>query len=332
LLRKLFSLLPVRTRWKTLGLLLLFTASSALEGVGIVLLFYLLKSGATIFLCLVLAAGFVLKTLVQVAATVLRLHVETVVRTDLGTRLLARYLGMTTAEHSRLGTALLIRNVHGNVATCSASVLQVSDLASDTLLTLTLGGTLVYLQPALSALALAVFLLLGSAYILLGRRVFSGWGSAANDASGAMYRELTASLSSVEAVQSLAVEGYFVRRYETALNAYGLLNLKNAALHQSIRPVFEMVFLLAILAFIAANAGEMQDLVPSLAAFAAAAMRILPSIVRGVGVAQHLRFGADAIDTVYDGLMAGPPGPRSDASPCFSPSTIVEDNKIIAEK
>lgn len=325
------ALIGPATRMRFAGLLVLSIISSILESFGIVLVFALFKivvdpatiteharlgtlrewTGATdpgrfvALLGVALILLFFVKAAVQVLTLISRQRVEMAVRERVGAALLAVYLRSPYALHLQRSSASLTNNVHSGASICSTSASAIADLANDAFLLVGVCATLLWLQPLVTLATVLVFGLLGSSYLLIGQRHFQGWGHAANQQNVVMYRALSEALVGVKQIKTLGAEGYFVQSYAAALQQFGALNLRNSVGHQSLKPVLEFVVMSCLLGpmIVLLLRGEpAAGLVPILGMLAAAALRVLPSLVRSAGIAQNLRFNTTVIATVYNDL------------------------------
>jgi ABC-type multidrug transport system fused ATPase/permease subunit len=331
LLGMLAALIEPANRMRFGGLLLLSIVSSILESFGIVLVFSLFKivvdpatitenarldaiknwSGATdqasfvALLCGALILLFLVKAVVQVVTLLYRQRVELAVRQHIGASLLAVYLRSPYALHLRRSSASLINNVVAGASICSTSAIAIADLVSDALLLVGVSGTLLWLQPLVTLATVLMFGLVGTAYLLIGHRHFQAWGRTAQQQNVAVYRALSESLVGVKQIKTLGAEGYFVRSYAAATLRAGALQLKNAVGQQSLKPIFEFIVMSCLLGpmiVLLLRGVPAAGLVPILGMFAAAAVRILPSLVRSTGIAQSLRFNTTVITTIWSDL------------------------------
>ncbi|MDB5405533.1 MAG: putative transporter ATP-binding protein/permease [Rhodospirillales bacterium] len=333
--RKLYALLDKRARRRFLGLVLLSVVSSTLESFGIVLVFALFKvvidpsiiqqnaklatllawSGTentatfVALLCAALILIFLAKATIYVLMLYVRQRVEMAVRDRIGTSLLAVYLRSPYEMHLHRNSATLAHNIHAGAAIGSASAIAVADLLSDALLLAGVCATLLWLQPLVTLIALVVFGALGGTYLTMGRSRFVGWGAAANQQAQDMYRVMNEALLGVKQIKTLGVEGYFVRAYAAALRRFGILNLMNSVAQQSLKPIFEFVVMTCLLVpmiVLLLRGVSAASIVPVLGMFAAAALRVLPSLVRSAGIIQNLRFNDAIIDTIGADLHQSP--------------------------
>jgi ATP-binding cassette, subfamily B, bacterial PglK len=335
LIRKLYALLDKTARLRFLGLVLLSIVSSTFESFGIVVIFALFKivvdpsviqqnpklamllawSGASdptrfvALLCVALIAIFLAKAGIYVLMLYVRQRLEMAVRDHIGASLLTFYLRSPYEMHLHRSSATLTHNVHAGSAICSASAIAVADLLSDALLMIGICATLLWLQPLVTLAAIVVFGALGSAYLVLGRRHFEGWGVTANHQAQDMHRVMNEAIVGVKQIKTLGVEGYFVRAYARALRRFGVLNLRNSLAQQSLKPIFEFVVVTCLLVpmiVMLLRGVPAAGIVPVLGMFAAAALRVLPSLVRSAGIIQNLRFNNALIDVVGADLHANP--------------------------
>jgi ABC-type multidrug transport system fused ATPase/permease subunit len=333
---------PVRLRLGILGILC--TITTLLDSIGIFLVFSLFKiiiepaavdqigwlknfrdlinpadlSSFIVLLCVALLALFLVKGLLQLVVNWMRLRIEWIVRAEVATTLLDRYLRNPYGFHLKHNSNELVRNVHNCSSQVSTGVLSILDLFSDSMLLIFIGAVLIFVEPAITVTAFAVVGTLGVFYLGLGKPYFKAWGHGVNNANENMYRAVLEPLSGVKQIKTLGAEPFFIECFRHHADLYGVTNLRNAFAYQAMKPVLEMLLVSALLipvTILATSGGRLDSVIPTLIMFGTSAYRLLPSAIRITTTWQGLRFSQPGIEIVYRDLRDR----RTEESPTATP-------------
>lgn len=332
LIRQLSSILGGIVPARLVTLIVLFAISSGLDAFSIVLVFSLFKiivepeqaevstllswgqnvtglSGASfiLFVAATLLGLFLLKAVVQIAALILRWRTDVRLRAEMARQLFGWYLRAPYLEHLRRSTGELSRNVHSSAGICVATTLSFCDLTGDLLLLIGISGTLVIMQPAMALTVMFVFGGLGMFYLWMTRRFFQRMGEAAVAANQQVYQAVVEPLGGVKQIKAVGAERFFTDRYVHAIRTYIRISGKSTVMQQSLKPFFELILVMALIApviFALGGGASAVGLVPVLAMFGAAAYRLMPSLLRATSVLQGLRFAGPDIGFVHADMIS----------------------------
>jgi ABC-type multidrug transport system fused ATPase/permease subunit len=313
-------------------LIVLFALSSGLDSFSIVLVFSLFKiivepgqaevssvlswgqsitglAGASFILLLAgaLLSLFLLKAVVHVAALILRWRTDIRLRAGVTRQLFGWYLHAPYLLHLRRTTGELSRNVHTSAGTCVATTLALCDVTGDLLLLIGISSTLIIMQPTMALGVIGLFGGLGLFYLWVTRKFFQRLGKAAIAANEQVYRAAFEPLGGVKQIKAVGADRFFIERYVNAVRAFMVISGKSTVMQQSLKPLFELVLVLALIAPVMlalSGGGSAASLVPVLAMFGAAAYRLMPSLLRATSVLQGLRFAGADIGVVHADLLA----------------------------
>lgn len=225
---------------------------------------------------------------------------------NLSQRLFANYLRQPYIFHLEHNSAQLLRNVVTEVnlftnATQSFMTLLAEGLVLMGIITLLfivepwgavfVGGTL--------GISVGVF------YHMIRLRILR-WGKRRQHHEGLRIQHVQQGLGGIKDIKVLGREPDFLEQYR--LHNYGnaeVLQRQNVLL-QLPRLWLELIAVTGLVAVVLAMIGQekpLDSLLPTLAMFAAAAFRLMPSINRGIGAVQSVRFALPVIHTLYRELI-----------------------------
>lgn len=262
--------------------------------------FFLLVCGAVLIL-------FVVKGVATLFSSWLKLRIQAWLYQDLSSRLLNSYLDSPISFHLRHGPSELLRNLNSYVAqTTQYGFLGLVDLTSDTLLAIGIFSALMWVQPVVSLLAVFALGTIAGIYVVVGQPYFLQLSRRYKAASARVFQTATESLVGIKTLKTLGCETYFEEIYRRCISEFCDTLRKNAFVGVVPRQVLELFAVAALIGLMAWAVLEGRDpatLIPVLAVFAAATIRIIPAIVRITATLQSMRFGHEAVEVVYAGIM-----------------------------
>ena len=220
----------------------------------------------------------------------------------LSERLFRGYLLQPYTFHLQRNSALLIRNVTGEIAQFTTGVSAACLLVTESLVLFGLATLLLMAEPVGAVVVVVTLGLSGVAFYTLARRKILHWGEARQFHEVQRLQRLQQGLSGVKDVKVLGRESEFVAEYSLHLGAATRIG-RHLNLLQALPRLwleFMAVTGLAVLVVTMLLQNKpAESLVPTLGLFAAAAFRLMPSVSRFLGGLQTLRFNLPVIDTLY---------------------------------
>ena len=324
--RRLFGLIDRRDRWLLLILLVATIISALLEVVSVAAILPLfqlmldpgwiqrvpiakkifgdhLPSEALLWACIAILIVFVVKISFSLFAGWLRLEMQSRIYQQLSSRLLQTYMYRPISFHLQHGSAELLRNITSYVGqVCQYGLLGSADLVSDSLLCLGIFCALFIVEPLVSSLALLGLGFVALVYLALGRRHFHKWGERYKRSSAAMYQSGSDALIGIKTIKVFGREQFFGERYRKNAAEFSNILRNNSFAGLIPRQILELAAVGALvvpIAWMVSQGREPATLLSTLAVFAAAAYRIMPSVVRIVTAIQGFRFGQQAFEVVF---------------------------------
>jgi ATP-binding cassette subfamily C protein len=225
---------------------------------------------------------------------------------QLSTRLLAAYLAKPYTFHLQRNSSELYRNVMNECTTVVSMVLlPATALVVDGLTVLCVSALLIYHQPSLTLLAVAVF---GAATLILYlavRRRAGRFGAHHQTHGRLSSLWLNQSLGGVKEAMVAGTEASFVERFSEhwrqstdAQAGYLLLSQMPRFFNETLA-----IFAILVLANIMLVQGRGTDeIILTLALFGAATFRLVPTLSRMVSSFTALRFALPSVDALYADL------------------------------
>lgn len=205
-------------------------------------------------------------------------------------------------------SAELQRNVNSLVlAVVYGMLLPGLSLITETLIVLFILIVLMIVDPV-SAISITVILGgIGSIYFLTLKSRLNAAAKKQNINSLQMNKSVLEGIGSIKEIKVMEREGYFIRTYDKSSKGYAksqaLFNLAN----QSPRLLIESLAVCGIVVIVLVNVmlgSDVNKLLPVLALFAMAAVRIMPSMNRILSAMTNLRFNSVHLAVIYEDVLS----------------------------
>ncbi len=257
-----------------------------------------------------LLALFCFKALFTIFLANYQLKLVNDIQTQLGQRLMARYLGSPYEFFLSSNTATLIGNLTTSVVQLSSGVILSSLLLTAELVSfLGLLAFLVWLSPAFSLIAFIFATAMASAFLGVFRTRVAHYAKENDVRWKAMIRRVNEALNGVKEIKILGRGQYFVGAYSREFRALAFALRRYSVLSQVPRVALEtsaVAMLVAFAVFTIASDHAGADVFPILAVFAAATVRIVPNVNRIIQAWNSISFQKPAIAIVVSGLGGVP--------------------------
>jgi len=355
-IRRALSLLDRSDRWRWAALVPLAAFVAALETVGAVSVFLLVRLLAdptpdgrlpavlgwfprgsdaretTMHVALAVVAFYLVRNVMLVAIEYAQERIVQRTAARIGIRLLGRYLHAPYAFHFHRAPAALINIVRSSVEIVVEQVLgSIVHIASELLVVAGLLALLAVTAPSVTLATVAAMLVLLIAPIGATRRLYARWGDDERRLGEMMMVQLHQAL---DAVKQIAVSGrqqYFARRYETERQALTRVKMRrtlaNTALRLGVETVFICAMLLAIVMLTAAGRSGPSAL-SVLSLFAYAGFRVVPSANRIIFNVNSLRYGRSFVDALIADWRALAGDTRAPVRPLPPLSRAIEFDRV----
>ena len=221
------------------------------------------------------------------------------------TNLLWQFLHRPYEYYLYAETSDIIRTIYGDMDNIFNLLLQCMNFASELMVSLCLG---VFLLITDWKMCLLMVLLLGVLTLINVKVIkkhlnIAGEGSRITQAG--MYKWILQGASGIKDVKVLRKEYYFTDRYSDSAEGYADNQIKYNVLTNLPRLLIEAVAILGILIYVMISmlmGVNIASLMTTIAAFAVAAMRLLPSVNRLNTYIANIAYFEPALDFIYENV------------------------------
>ena len=223
------------------------------------------------------------------------------IQVDLSQRLFTGYLRQPYTFHLQRNSAELNRNISSEVSLFASSIASALLIITEGLVVIGVVGLLVAVQPlgaVLVAVILGLALLVYQAFI---RRRVARWGEARQVHETLRIQHLLQGLGAVKDLKVLGREREFLAQFHEHNAGSSYINRRQQTFLQLPRLWLEMlavVGLATIVLVMLAQRAAPAAILPTIAVFAAAAFRVLPSATRMLSSVQNVRYCLPVLDVL----------------------------------
>lgn len=247
-------------------------------------------------------------------------------------RLFWVYLHQPYTFHLQRNSAQLLRNLTTDVSLFTYNAVSPGLLLlTETLVVLGVAVLLLLVEPLGALVVVGGFGVAAWLFHIVTRARLAHWGVARQHHEGLRVQHLQQGLGGVKEIAVLGREAEFVREYHVHNVQSAHASRLYATLQQLPRLWLELLAvsgLGALAGIMIAQGRGLENVLPTLGLFAAAAFRLMPSINRIIGSVQALRYGLPVIDTLYSELQAAPLAPARQATATVPFARLLELDKV----
>ena len=266
-----------------------------------------IESIRTFTLCMLgfIIAIYIFKAVFLILQTYLLARFANKNRARCTTNLLWQFLHRPYEYYLYAETSDIIRTIYGDMDNIFNLLLQCMNFASELVVSLCLG---VFLLITDWKMCLLMVLLLGVLTLINVKVIkkhlnIAGEGSRITQAG--MYKWILQGASGIKDVKVLRKEYYFTDRYSDSAEGYADNQIKYNVLTNLPRLLIEAVAILGILIYVMISmlmGVNIASLMTTIAAFAVAAMRLLPSVNRLNTYIANIAYFEPALDFIYENV------------------------------
>lgn len=250
---------------------------------------------------------FILKNLYLLLFNYAQLRVVLNQQVKLSKELFQEYLTKPYFFHLQRNTADLLRNVNGEVPKVFQGIIMSAfQLLTEILVIVCILALLLMTAPV--ATITATVLLGGSVILFFSflRKKISNLGEEQQRVSGTMIKWVNQGLGASKEVKVSGKEGFFINAY-TGQSQIKANNSRYMKMLELIPRLFIETLLVSIvlitMLIIVFQGTSASQLVSTMALFAMAAFRLMPSITRVVALVTTIRYSQPALDVIYEDLF-----------------------------
>ncbi len=331
LIKRLTYIFPTKQRWQFAGLFLLQLIETCLDFFGISLIlpfvnvlvnadalreasWYVLVSrligseetaSVLLFITLLMIAVYIIKNLFILFLLNLRVRFIGTNKVKMGTKMITCYMHKPYTFHLQRNTAEIIRNINGDVTGAFSVISNIFSLISDVLIVIAL---VVYLLAVDFMMTIGVMLALAVCsliYFLFVRKKIRTLGGENRKVTARMYKSIQQAMGGIKEVKVMGREKYFAQVYNEAGLESVRIGKRYAVISAIPGRLIEtlcMCTILGILAIKIVSGENLSEVVPSLSAFAVAAIRLLPRANGINGCINSITYNMPSLEALYDDL------------------------------
>ena len=259
-----------------------------------------------IIIALGLVSGlFFLKSLVLGAMFWFQHSYSSSIRERLARELLRYYLERPYTFHLQKNSVSLVNNLTVESGQVAASIAQIIVLATEGVVIVGIILVLVIADPVAALLAVVMAGTVGYAFTRILKGKLHRWGVERRDNEESRRLEAQHAFGAFKELEVLGRKDYFIDRFDsrsqTTLRATRNLGFTGNLPRLWLEPM-AMLGLLALAVWFLTNDRPIQSLLPTLAVFAAAGVRLMPSVGRILSAIQVINFMGPAVAAIRDDL------------------------------
>lgn len=260
-----------------------------------------------IFSVIALLAVFVLKNLYLLLFNYTQFRVILNQQVKLSRKLFKEYLKKPYTFHLQRNTADLLRNVNGEVSKVFQGIVMAGFQLFTEFLVITCILVLLLVTAPVATLVASI-LLGGSVFLFFAflRKKISLLGKEQQRVSGMMIKWVNQGLGASKEVKVSGKENFFINSYtsqsQIKANNSRYMKMLELAPRLFIETLLVSIVLITMLIIVFQGTG-MAQLISTMALFAMASFRLMPSITRVVALITSIRYNQPALSVVYDDLF-----------------------------
>ena len=331
LMKQLCYIFPAKQRWQFAGLFVLQLVETCLDffGVSLILPFvnvlvsaqsmqsswwYQLISGTIgsgevadvlLFITIMMMVVYVVKNAFMLFLLNLRIRFINTNKVKMGTKMINCYMRKPYTFHLQRNTAEILRNISGDVNGAFAVISTIFTLIADVLIVIALAVYLFAVDFVMTMGILAALGLCSALYFFVVRKKIRTTGQEARKVTAKMYKAVNQAMGSIKEVKIMGREPFFAKVYKEAGVESVELQRKYAVISAIPGRLMETLCIcaiLAVLAFKITTGSDLTEVVPSLSAFAVAAIRLMPKANGINSCINGITYNMPSLEALYEDL------------------------------
>lgn len=227
-------------------------------------------------------------------------------RLELAGRLMRSYMEKPYIYHLEKNSSEVLQSVTIEVNKLYELILSVMELASDLLIIVMISVFLLWKDPVITLVVMALLGLCSLIYFGWMRRRTREYGRQNQFYNSRMIQAVNQAMGGIKEIKLMARESYFVRAYEENGRQYAFSLKRGQFLQYAPKYLMETVCVCGILCVVLARLSlgtEIRELIPQLSVFAVAAFRLLPSVNQVNHLVSSILFQMPSVDRIYEDLQ-----------------------------
>ncbi len=255
---------------------------------------------------LILIAVFLIKNVYLVLNAYVQLRVVKNRQVTLGRRLFRAYMQAPYEFHLQRNSAELLRNVNVEAQMiCNSVLMPLLELLMSAILTVGIFALLLSVEPLISLLALGVLGIAGGGFLWKINERIRAYGIEVQRHRSGLVKAVNQGLGSLKEARISRREGYFVDFLEYCMKRTALAQRYTMLASKSITHFLEVTavtILLLLAVFLVLSGRSVASIIPTLALFGAALVRLKATVGKLVSGYNALTYRLVSVNPVYDDL------------------------------
>lgn len=285
-----------------------------------------------IFTCWVLIALFITKNTIVAVITSLQLQFLAIRQAKLSTRLLDILMSKSYAFHINRSSPILQRIVvDDSFSVYLGTLLPFAQLIIEVVVVVLIASILLISYPSTTAVTVVFFGVILFIFYRLFRERLTSLGKSQMHSSAEMVKWISQGLGGVKETKLLGREQYFVDAFNEQVKNYSLAAAYIGLISQTPRLFVETLVVCGMASAVlimTALKMPVQEMLPSLALFGVAAIRLMPSVNRILASVTLIKVNQSALNTVLQTII----GTQNDPTGGTSPNLINNEFKFNFER
>ncbi len=331
LMKQLCYIFPAKQRWQFAGLFVLQLLETCLDffGVSLILPFVnvlvsaqsmqsswwyqliarIIGSGEVsdvlLFITFMMMAVYVVKNAFMLFLLNLRIKFINTNKVKMGTKMINCYMHKPYTFHLQRNTAEILRNISGDVNGAFAVISTIFTLIADVLIVVALAVYLFAVDLIMTIGILAALGICSALYFLVVRKKIRTTGQESRKVTSKMYKAIQQAMGSIKEVKIMGREPFFAKVYQEAGVESVELQRKFAVISAIPGRLMETLCICAVLAVLAIkiiSGSALTEVVPSLSAFAVAAIRLMPKANGINSCINGITYNMPSLEALYEDL------------------------------
>ena len=333
LLEQLCYIFPQKQRWQFIGLFVLQLVETALDflGVSLILPFVnmLVNAGAVqsrgwyqlinrllggtasvesalLFITIAMMAVYIGKNAFMLLLLNLRIKFISNNKVKMSTKMIKCYMYRPYTFHLQRNTSEIIRNITGDVNGAFSVISTIFALIADVLIVAVLAVYLFAVDTVMTLSILAALAFCSLLYFLVVRRKIRNTGQENRKVTSKMYKAIHQAMGSIKEVKIMGREPFFSKVYEETGRQSVEIGRRYAFISAIPGRLIETLCICAVLSVIAvkiATGAELVSVIPSLSAFAVAAIRLMPKANSINNCINNITYNKPSLEALYEDLV-----------------------------
>lgn len=248
------------------------------------------------------AAVFIARTSLQGFGAWLTLWLRRQLQMHVSVRLFNGYIEAPYDQHLFMSSSKLLNNCTSNTAAAVAQcTLGLVEIGSAALLVVLFLLTMFIARPVETVVAVGVLAVVSGLYWMFLYARLANWGARMVRAIERSYAAVADVVAGLKTIKVAGVEPFFETRFADLMNEQTSLAMINGLIHQFPRLALELLIVVSVLLMMAlslVSGQSMAQIIPTLALFGMAALRMVPGVVRIVNGLQLYRNSLPSLEAV----------------------------------